>query len=193
MLQSHLLFCPYIRCVCLRISKKTGGNGEINSINSNHFSPHLEVSGCCSSSQSWQEQKTAWESEETVVCFDSSVVKRSALTKQREQKSSSESTVQEASLVFCSLRPRSQCQGWPLWRRKKKKGKKKCRGQLAGWSSLCLYVRIGSYTLGSSCVQVYIQSHVRKDQGGALSKQVHTLTGGEGEGGGHSQLGDLES
>lgn len=121
MLQSHLLFCPYIRCVCLRISKKTGGNREINSINSNHFSPHLEVSGCCSSSQSWQEQKTAWESEETVVCFDSSVVKRSALTKQREQKSSSESTVQEASLVFCSLRPRSQCQGWPLWRRKEKK------------------------------------------------------------------------
>lgn len=50
---------------------------------------------------------------------------------------------------------------------------------MVGRSSLCLYVRIGSYTLGSSCVQVYIQSHVRKDQGGgSLSKQVRTLTGG---------------
>lgn len=59
---------------------------------------------------------------------------------------------------------------------------------MAGRSSLCLYVRIGIYTLGSSCVQVYIQSHVRKDQGGALSKQagIHTNWGGGGEN--HSQL-----
>lgn len=49
---------------------------------------------------------------ETVVCFFvSGVVKGSALTKQREQKSSSENTVQEVSLVFCSLMPGSQCQG----------------------------------------------------------------------------------
>lgn len=50
---------------------------------------------------------------------------------------------------------------------------------MADWSSLCLYVRIGSYTLGSSCVQVYIQSHVRKDQGGFVSKWVSKLTRGK--------------
>lgn len=49
--------------------------------------------------------KTACESKRDCSVSDSGVVKGSALTKQREQKSSSESTVQEASLVFCSLRP----------------------------------------------------------------------------------------
>lgn len=63
MLQSHLGFRPYIQCVCFRISKKTGGNQEINSINSVCFfsQPHVQVSGCCSlSSQSQQEQNCMW-------------------------------------------------------------------------------------------------------------------------------------
>lgn len=40
-------------------------------------------------------------------------------------------------------------------------------------------VREGSYTLGSSCVHVYIQSHVRKDQRGFVSKWVSKLTRGK--------------
>ncbi len=118
MLQSHLLFCPYIQCVCLRISKKIGGNQEINSINSILFFSPMFKCQVATHHHKANRSKTAWESKETVVCFDSGVVKGSALTKQREQKSSSESTVQEASLVFCPLRPGSQCQGWPLWRKK---------------------------------------------------------------------------
>lgn len=50
---------------------------------------------------------------------------------------------------------------------------------MADWCSLCLYMKIGSYTPGSSCVQVYIQSHVRKDQKGFVSKWAQKLTRGK--------------
>lgn len=125
--------------------------------------------------------KTACESKRDCSVSDSGVVKGSALTKQREQKSSSESTVQEASLVFCSLRPGVPVPGLTSLE------EKKCRGQMADWCSVCL--KVGSDTLGSSCVQVYIQSHVRNDQKGFVSKWVSKLTRGEPFGTGTWQKG----
>lgn len=134
MLRSHLLFCPYIQCVCLRISKKTGGNQEINSINSIFFffQPHLKVSGCRSWSQSQQEQNTAWVNRDCSV-FDSGVVKWECFN----QAAWAEVILREHSaggVSGLSLRPRSQCQVPPLF------GGKKVQGPVWQTDALCVPV-----------------------------------------------------
>lgn len=141
MLQSHLCLCPYIQCVCFRISKKTGGNQEINSINSIFFQSHVQVSAHYHKAN--RSKECIWVKRDCSVFFHSGVVKGSALTKRREQKSSSENTVQEASLVFCSLRPRYQCQHWPLWKKKVQGPNGRLTlfvpedGQLHSWLLMC--------------------------------------------------------
>lgn len=80
------------------------------------------------------------------MCLTAAWLSGSALTKQHEQKSSSENTVQEASLVFLSgpgpsARLHLFLEG------------KKCRGQNGRLMLfVCLYVKIGSDTVGSLCV-----------------------------------------
>lgn len=83
------------------------------------------------------------ESKETVVYFDGIVVEGSAWTKQGEQTSSSENTVQE--IVSGRLLSKARI---PVPGLTSSEGEK-CRGQTADWCSLCLYVNIGSYTLSA--------------------------------------------
>lgn len=102
MLQSNLHFCPYIQCVCFRISKKTGGNQDINSMFV--FSSPMYK---CQVAAHYHKADRSRTANETVVCvFDGGVVKGSALTKQREQK-------QCRRRLWSSVLsgPGSQCQG----------------------------------------------------------------------------------
>lgn len=152
MLQSHLHFCPYIQCVCYRISKKTAENHDINSINSIFFF----VSAPCTSvrllliiTKPTGAKNCMW------VEWDCSVFSAAAwfrgaawaeiILREHSAGGVSGLLFSQARLPVPGLTSLEE---------------KKCRGQMADWCSLCL--KTGSYTLGSSCVQVYIQSHARE-------------------------------